>query len=216
MADLGGWGSIYCDTWFGDRANIQHSIPQKPDCLLLETSQELIDRVEADGGITEAKACLDNMLYYYGFDYKPSSNLLTDPDSLFSPAWGRLNLLLTDLGSGEFKVEESASPTTGTLDQFYEGVSIGQTYKVSCEFRIKNMSADYRMTVAEYQDGVWKGATNLSLNPLLTINDTAWVKLETQRTLTDALSNQVRFAVQLVSPPDTMSIEVRNPTLEFV
>lgn len=62
------WGAIYCKTWWGDRANIQYSIPQKPDCLLDETTKEYIDRVGLDGGTIEAKKCLDDALYKYGFD----------------------------------------------------------------------------------------------------------------------------------------------------
>ena len=75
MADLQGWGSIYCsmeknEVW-GDRSNIQHSIPVKPDCLLLSDTQEYIERVELAGGTIEAKQCLDDALYGYGFPFKP-------------------------------------------------------------------------------------------------------------------------------------------------
>ena len=64
MADLGGWGSIYCKTWWGDRSNIQYSLPVKPFCLLNQSTQDFINRVEADGGIVEEGAiqCLDNAM----------------------------------------------------------------------------------------------------------------------------------------------------------
>jgi len=61
-----GWGAIYCQTWWGDRANIQFSIPIKPGCLLLEETQDYIDRVTADGGTVEAIQCLDDGLYKLG------------------------------------------------------------------------------------------------------------------------------------------------------
>ena len=69
------WGAIYCDmnksgAW-GARANIQYSIPNKPDCLLINTAKEYIDRVEAAGGVIEAKQCLDDDLYESGFPFKP-------------------------------------------------------------------------------------------------------------------------------------------------
>lgn len=70
------FGAVYCpmnknNAW-GDRANIQYSIPNKPECLLLSTSQEYIDRVTVAGGTVEATQCLDDNLYKYGFPFNPN------------------------------------------------------------------------------------------------------------------------------------------------
>jgi len=66
MADVtlpDGYGSIYCSTWFGEYANIQYSITQKPDCLFIEPVPAFITRVETDSGTIEAKECLANEIY---------------------------------------------------------------------------------------------------------------------------------------------------------
>jgi len=60
------WGAIYCRTHWGDRKNIQYSLPYKPDCFLLEDTQEYTDRVTTDGGVIEAKRCLDDKLFQLG------------------------------------------------------------------------------------------------------------------------------------------------------
>ena len=60
------FGEIYCVTWWGDRANIQYSLPVKPFCLLTEATKEYIDRVTVSGGTVEAVQCLDDSLYGIG------------------------------------------------------------------------------------------------------------------------------------------------------
>jgi hypothetical protein len=69
------WGKIYCSTWWGDYKNIQHSIPDKADCLYPYLVQEFITRVEADGGTVEGKECLANSLISLGYD---SNNQLSE------------------------------------------------------------------------------------------------------------------------------------------
>lgn len=59
-----GYGSIYCSTWWGDYKNIQHSIPQKLDCMYVDPVPAFITRVEADGGTVEAKECLADCIQY--------------------------------------------------------------------------------------------------------------------------------------------------------
>ena len=60
------WGAIYCRSWWGDYKNVQHSIPDKPDCMLPVIVQEFITRVEADGGTVEGKECITNALVEMG------------------------------------------------------------------------------------------------------------------------------------------------------
>ena len=61
---LAGYGSIYCDTWFGDYRNIEHSIPNAPDCTYYQYAQGFVDRVEADGGTLESVRCVAGELQF--------------------------------------------------------------------------------------------------------------------------------------------------------
>jgi len=61
---LDGYGSVYCQTWFGDVKNIEHSIVEYPDCMYNQYFQDYYDRVIADGATFEGGRCLALALDY--------------------------------------------------------------------------------------------------------------------------------------------------------
>lgn len=144
-------------------------------------------------------------------------NLLTGYNDITGPTWDLAEQTATYQGDGwwEYAVTDGLT-TTRSLVQFFEvgNVSVGNTYEIGARFRQKGAAgADYRLAVAEYDATTWRGATSSDLDVLPDETDEEFV-ITARRTVSDATSDRIRFAIQLVNPPagsPSMSIQFQNP-----
>ena len=137
---------------------------------------------------------------------KIPGQLLADAGNpLAQPPWEQgIEGLVQDAGDGWWTyTNTSATNTTMSLIQFFDvgKLVLGATYEIGAYFRLKSaLGSDYRLALAEYFDSQWNGATSSDLD-FLDAESATPVKVTCTRTVTDATSNQMRFAIQLVNPP---------------
>ena len=144
------------------------------------------------------------------------NNLLVNYNDITEPEWTLADQAATYQGNGwwEFAVIDGLT-TTRSLVQFFDigNVSVGNTYEIGAFFRLKGAAGtDYRLAIAEYAASSWRGANTSDLD-FIGIEDPTPVQVNARRTVTEADSDRIRFAIQIINPPASgdIKIEFRNP-----
>ena len=140
----------------------------------------------------------------------PNNNLLVDTENFASSAWEKQGgSSVQDMGDGWWRYSSSVA-TTVSLTQ-YSDIIQGETYEIGAMFRMKSaIGTDYRLAIAEYSTG-WLGANSADLD-FISVDSTDAFTVSAQRTMSNALTTRVRFAVQIVNPGSGGAyIEVKNP-----
>ena len=143
-----------------------------------------------------------------------AGNLIKQPFAMDQdPPWESGLGIVKPLGNGVFRYTSGQLTTTSLVNFYVDAPSmVGRTFEIGAEFSMRNEAGDYRLALAEYNGVQWNGASTGDVDAATVIDDPTWVSVTVQHAVTNATTDRMRFAVQLVNPTTTtMAINVRNP-----